>query len=84
MESGPVVYDDAAADEEEDEEEETCVSAMELMGNNGQSASLIYFTSEPVTSVSQSGCVKFIKYQQIGKTVDLSQHVKTSEDLYKK
>ncbi|KAG7235780.1 hypothetical protein INR49_002167 [Caranx melampygus] len=34
VESGPVVYDDAAAEEEEDEEEETCVSAMELMGNN--------------------------------------------------
>lgn len=37
VESGPVVYDDAAADEEEEEEEETCVSAMDLLGSNGQS-----------------------------------------------
>lgn len=36
VESGPVVYDDAAGEEEEDEEEEACVSAMELMGSNGQ------------------------------------------------
>lgn len=36
VESGPVMYDDAAADEEEEDEEETCVSAMELMGSNGQ------------------------------------------------
>uniref|UniRef100_A0A8C2X936 B-related factor 1 n=1 Tax=Cyclopterus lumpus TaxID=8103 RepID=A0A8C2X936_CYCLU len=36
VESGPVVYDDAAGDEEEDEEEEACVSAMDLMGSNGQ------------------------------------------------
>ncbi len=36
MESGPVVYDDAAADEEDEEEEETCVSAMDLLGSNGQ------------------------------------------------
>lgn len=36
VESGPVVYDDVAADEEEEEEEETCVSAMELLGGNGQ------------------------------------------------
>lgn len=36
VESGPVVYDDAAADEEDEEEEETCVSAMDLLGNDGQ------------------------------------------------
>lgn len=36
VESGPVVYDDAAAEEEEEEEEEACVSAMELLGSNGQ------------------------------------------------
>ncbi len=36
VESGPVVYDDAAADEEDEEEEETCVSAMDLLGGNGQ------------------------------------------------
>lgn len=36
VESGPVVYDDAAAEEEDEEEEETCVSAMDLMGSNGQ------------------------------------------------
>lgn len=34
VESGPVLYDDV--DEEEDEEEETCVSAMELLGGDGQ------------------------------------------------
>lgn len=37
VESGPVVYDDAAAEEEEEEEEEACVSAMDLLGGNGQS-----------------------------------------------
>lgn len=37
VESGPVAYDEAAVDEEDDEEEETCVSAMEMMGSNGQS-----------------------------------------------
>lgn len=36
VESGPVVYDDAAAEDEDEEEEETCVSAMDLLGNNGQ------------------------------------------------
>lgn len=36
VESGPVLYDDAAAEEEEEEEEEACVSAMDLMGGNGQ------------------------------------------------
>lgn len=36
VESGPVVYDDAAADEEDEEEEEMCVSAMDLLGGNGQ------------------------------------------------
>lgn len=36
VESGPVVYDDAAADEEDEEEEEMCVSAMDLLGSNGQ------------------------------------------------
>lgn len=36
VESGPVVYDDVAADEEDDEEEETCLSAMDLLGGNGQ------------------------------------------------
>lgn len=35
VESGPVVYDDVA-DEEEEDEEEPCVSAMELLGGNGQ------------------------------------------------
>lgn len=37
VESGPVVYDDAAAEDEEEEEEEACVSAMDLLGGNGQS-----------------------------------------------
>lgn len=36
VESGPVDYEDAAADEDEDEEDETCVSAMDLMGGNGE------------------------------------------------
>uniref|UniRef100_A0A665X6S5 Transcription factor IIIB 90 kDa subunit n=1 Tax=Echeneis naucrates TaxID=173247 RepID=A0A665X6S5_ECHNA len=36
VESGPVVYDDGAADDDEEEEEEACVSAMQLMGSNGQ------------------------------------------------
>lgn len=36
VESGPVVYDDAAAEDEDEEEDETCVSAMDLLGNNGQ------------------------------------------------
>lgn len=36
VESGPVVYDDAAAEEEDEEEEEACVSALELLGSNGQ------------------------------------------------
>lgn len=35
VESGPVVYDDGAAEDEEDEDE-PCVSAMELLGGNGQ------------------------------------------------
>lgn len=37
VESGPVVYDDAAAEDEEEEDEEACVSAMDLLGGNGQS-----------------------------------------------
>lgn len=37
VESGPVVYDEAAADEEDEEDEEACVSAMDLLGSNGQS-----------------------------------------------
>lgn len=37
VESGPVVYDDAAADDEDEEDEEACVSAMDLLGSNGQS-----------------------------------------------
>lgn len=37
VESGPVVYDDAAAEDEEEDEEEACVSAMDLLGGNGQS-----------------------------------------------
>lgn len=36
VESGPVVYDEAAADDEDEEEEEACVSAMDLLGSNGQ------------------------------------------------
>lgn len=35
VESGPVVYDEAA-EEEDEEEEEACVSAMDLLGGNGQ------------------------------------------------
>ncbi|XP_076002787.1 BRF1 general transcription factor IIIB subunit a [Genypterus blacodes] len=34
VESGPVVYDEGAAEEEEEEEEETCVSAMDLLGQD--------------------------------------------------
>lgn len=45
VESGPVVYDDAAGDEEEDEEEEACVSAMDLLGSNGQF--LLYYEIYP-------------------------------------
>lgn len=37
VESGPVVYDEAAADDEDEEDEEACVSAMDLLGSNGQS-----------------------------------------------
>lgn len=37
VESGPVVYDDAAAEDEEEDDEEPCVSAMDLLGGNGQS-----------------------------------------------
>lgn len=36
VESGPVVYDEAAAADEDEEEEEACVSAMDLLGSNGQ------------------------------------------------
>lgn len=38
LESGPVAYDEPAEEEEEIEEEaeEPCVSAMELIGGNGQ------------------------------------------------
>lgn len=39
VESGPVVYDDAAAEDEDEDEEEACVSAMDLLGSNGQSTS---------------------------------------------
>ena len=35
VESGPVVYDEAA-EEEEEEEEDPCMSAMEMMGSNGE------------------------------------------------
>ncbi len=38
LESGPVAYEEPAEEEEENEEEaeETCISAMELIGGNGQ------------------------------------------------
>ncbi len=37
LESGPVAYEEPAEDEENEEEaEETCISAMELIGGNGQ------------------------------------------------
>lgn len=36
VESGPVAYEDPG-EEEEEEEEEQCVSAMQLMGGDGQS-----------------------------------------------
>lgn len=36
VESGPVAYEDPG-DEEEEEEEEQCVSAMQLIGGDGQS-----------------------------------------------
>lgn len=47
VESGPVVYDDAAGEEDEDEEEETCVSAMALMGAQGQRSEVVGMS--PVT-----------------------------------
>lgn len=37
VESGPVVYDEAGGDDEDEEEEDTCVSAVDLLGGNGQS-----------------------------------------------
>lgn len=37
VESGPVLYDEAAAEDEDEEDEEACVSAMDLLGSNGQS-----------------------------------------------
>lgn len=50
VESGPVVYDDAAAvDDEDDEEEEACVSAMELMGSNGQFNHIVLFNLECIS-----------------------------------
>lgn len=38
LESGPVAYDEPAEEEEENEEEAevSCISAMELIGGNGQ------------------------------------------------
>lgn len=36
VESGPVAYDEAAEDEEEEEVEEPCVSALQLLGGNGE------------------------------------------------
>ncbi len=37
LESGPVAYEEPAEEEENEEEaEETCISAMELIGGNGQ------------------------------------------------
>ncbi len=55
VESGPVVYDDAAADEEDEEEEETCVSAMDLMGSNGQFKHSVLFNPQYEISVSATG-----------------------------
>lgn len=37
VESGPVLYDEAAAEDEDEEDEEACVSAMDLLGTDGQS-----------------------------------------------
>lgn len=42
VESGPVMYDDVPADEEEDEEDETCVSALEMLGSNGESCHTLF------------------------------------------
>lgn len=36
IESGPVTYEEPAEEEEDEEVEEPCVSAMKLMGGNGQ------------------------------------------------
>lgn len=43
VESGPVVYEDAL-EEEEEEEEEPCVSAIQLMGGNGQFVIMFYLS----------------------------------------
>lgn len=36
IESGPVTYEEPTEEEEDEEVEEPCVSAMKLMGGNGQ------------------------------------------------
>lgn len=36
IESGPVAYDEPTEEEDDEEVEEPCVSAMKLMGGNGQ------------------------------------------------
>lgn len=50
VESGPVAYEDPGEEEDEDEDEQ-CVSAMQLMGGDGQSASAHVLTSTPFNDV---------------------------------
>lgn len=41
VESGPVTYEEHAGEEEDEEVEEPCVSAMKLIGENGQFEQLV-------------------------------------------
>lgn len=41
IESGPVTYEEPAEEEEDEEVEEPCVSAMKLIGGNGQCEQLV-------------------------------------------
>lgn len=65
VESGPVVYDDAAADEEDEEEEETCVSAMDLMGSNGQFKHTLYCVTFSMRRLSELLAVWFLSITRI-------------------
>lgn len=53
IESGPVAYEEPAEEEEDEEVEEPCVSAMKLMGGNGQYEQR---TGDEVTFSDQNGC----------------------------
>lgn len=51
VESGPVTYDDPG-EEEEEEEEEQCISAMQLMGGDGQTAHTPLHTLNPLYTLT--------------------------------